>query len=177
MISLIHRYSEICPCPTFVDCSRPDLFSSFWSDGIPPSIFIIPLSGRCIGALVGHQTLQEALGGCRSDSSVWPGVPPLVRHLDQTCLKHEWIRINEHGFRSATRNRERIFHFLWICLSLSLSVWIRFAFPLPWDPLLFACSSSTLFFSYWLWKVKNLVSPNVCRWMKQWNKDEVYDET
>lgn len=110
----IRRYAHAQHLLTAVD------LTCFLVSGPTESRLLSSVSGRCIGALVGHQTLQEAFGGCRSDSSVWPGVPPLVRHSDQTCLKHEWIRTNEHGFRSATRNREKIFRFLWICISLSL---------------------------------------------------------
>lgn len=116
----IRRYAHAQHLLTAVD------LTCFLVSGPTESRLLSSVSGRCIGALVGHQTLQEAFGGCRSDSSVWPGVPPLVRHSDQTCLKHEWIRTNEHGFRSATRNREKIFRFLWICISLSL-----FGFVLP----------------------------------------------
>ena len=42
----IRRYA---PCPTFVDCSRPDLFSSFRSNGITHSIFSIREMYRGIG--------------------------------------------------------------------------------------------------------------------------------
>ncbi len=172
MVLLIRSYSEICPCPTFVDCSFDlILFSSFRSNRIPLCIFILrEMYEAGFQALVGHQILQEAWG-CRSDSSVWPWLPPLVRHSDHSGslnMKYglirnpnewiHWIRVEK---RNEKHQKERKFQT--VCL------WIRFAFPLPWDPFFNLFYLSPLQAPCFFLLVKKLVSPDVCCWKTRWN--------